>query len=187
MADIRISTVDEPILLKMSNEGPTGSSIVSFKKIASQGRVDTYQGEMSDGYKFTVDVTNGYTPSFVIGTVTTLSADEDVTVEANEDTETGIVTLNFGIPRGHDGSGTWGSIPGYIEDQTDLQDALDGKSDAGHNHDERYYTETEIDGKLGAIASTLGTIASANYTVSNIDLTEGVSELPSGDLYFYYE
>lgn len=31
-------------------------------------------------------------------------------------------------------SGTWGSITGDIEDQTDLADALDDKSDVGHTH-----------------------------------------------------
>lgn len=36
------------------------------------------------------------------------------------------------IPGG--GGGTWGSITGTLSDQTDLQTALDGKSDTGHTH-----------------------------------------------------
>jgi hypothetical protein len=39
----------------------------------------------------------------------------------------------------------WGDIGGTLSDQSDLQSALDGKSDDGHTHDDRYYTETEVD------------------------------------------
>ena len=38
----------------------------------------------------------------------------------------------------------WGNIPGTLSDQTDLQAALDLKSNTGHIHDDRYYTEAEI-------------------------------------------
>lgn len=40
------------------------------------------------------------------------------------------------IPVG--GSGSWGNITGTLSDQTDLQSALNGKSNAGHNHDSTY-------------------------------------------------
>ena len=35
-----------------------------------------------------------------------------------------------------------------ISNITNLQSTLDNKSDVGHNHDDRYYTETEMDTKL---------------------------------------
>lgn len=48
-----------------------------------------------------------------------------------------------------------------IADVTNLQTALDGKSGTGHNHDSRYYTESEIDTKVetlnAAIAGKLST------------------------------
>jgi hypothetical protein len=180
---IVLNVSEKPIVMKMTGNGARGlrgATIVTIQLTDTDGHVDTYTITDSDGKKYNFTVTNGYTPTFVVGDVTTLPAGSDATVTVEFDEETESVVLNFGIPRGYDGSGTWGSIPGTLSDQTDLQNALDGKSDAGHNHDDRYYTETEIDGKLGSIAS-------ANYTISNNDLTEGVSELPSGDLYFYYE
>lgn len=39
---------------------------------------------------------------------------------------------------GGGGGGTWGSITGTLSSQTDLQNALDGKSDKGHDHDGVY-------------------------------------------------
>lgn len=36
----------------------------------------------------------------------------------------------------------------------ELENALQGKASLEHNHDERYYTETEIDNKLGGKANT---------------------------------
>lgn len=44
------------------------------------------------------------------------------------------------------GSGAvWGQVTGTLSNQTDLQSALDAKSNLGHMHDDRYYTEDEID------------------------------------------
>lgn len=41
------------------------------------------------------------------------------------------------IPEGSSG-GSWGSITGDLEDQTDLQNALDEKSNTSHNHSDTY-------------------------------------------------
>lgn len=38
-----------------------------------------------------------------------------------------------------------------------LQDAIDGKANASHTHDDRYYTETEIDTKISNVNSTIST------------------------------
>ena len=86
-------------------------------------------------------------------------------------------------PAGPSGQGAWGTISGTLSDQTDLQTALDAKADSAdlgalaekdqvawstdisgipftfppetHNHDERYYTETEMDTKLAGKQNTL--------------------------------
>lgn len=34
---------------------------------------------------------------------------------------------------------------------------------------------------------TLGNFAEANYTISDVDLTDGTSPLATGEFYFYYE
>ena len=56
-------------------------------------------------------------------------------------------------PAGPSGSGAWGTITGDINSQTDLKNALDGKSDTNHNHNSTYYTKTQIDNKLATKAS----------------------------------
>lgn len=51
------------------------------------------------------------------------------------------------------GGGAWGDITGTLSDQTDLQAALDAKAASSHTHDDRYYTESEVDSLLSAKAA----------------------------------
>lgn len=51
-----------------------------------------------------------------------------------------------------------------IDDVDGLQDALNGKSDTGHDHDDRYYTTGEMDTSLGGITSALDGKANQNGT-----------------------
>lgn len=53
------------------------------------------------------------------------------------------------------------------------------KADGNHKHDDRYYTEAEIDEMLASQAPA--------YTYGTDDLTAGVSALESGKIYFVYE
>ena len=57
--------------------------------------------------------------------------------------------------------------------------ALQNKADASHTHDDRYYTETEVNNLLSAKAPA--------YTYGTEDLTAGTSPLETGKLYFVYE
>ena len=50
-----------------------------------------------------------------------------------------------------------------ISNITNLQSALDSKSDTGHTHDDRYYTETEMNTKLNGKANS-----SHSHSISNI-------------------
>ena len=54
-------------------------------------------------------------------------------------------------------------------DVTGLASALAGKSDTGHVHDDRYYTESEIDTKLSGKSDTSHTHDSRYYTESEVD------------------
>ena len=57
--------------------------------------------------------------------------------------------------------------------------ALQKKADASHTHDDRYYTETEVNDLLSEKAPA--------YTYGTEDLTAGTSLLETGKLYFVYE
>lgn len=61
-----------------------------------------------------------------------------------------------------------------IDENTDAIDALEtvasGKADKSHTHDDRYYTETEIDNKISTLNSTIAGKANSshNHAISNI-------------------
>ena len=116
----------------------------------------------------------------------TMAAEDDAPSDGEE-----YVRKNgdWAIPSGGTGTVAWGDIDGTLSDQTDLQSALNAKADnadlgdlAGkdtvdwdtdidnipaafppeaHNHDDRYYTESEVDGLLAdkADTSNLGNLA----------------------------
>lgn len=68
----------------------------------------------------------------VLATAQTLPAGSSATatVTASGPNTAKEFSFTFGIPRGADGSNAaWGNIQGDLEDQTDLQDALDAKQD----------------------------------------------------------
>ena len=69
-----------------------------------------------------------------------------------------------------------------ISNITNLQSALDSKSKTGHTHDDRYYTETEMNTKLNGKANS-----SHTHTASQIsDLTVSTHILANGaELYKY--
>jgi hypothetical protein len=56
-----------------------------------------------------------------------------------------------------------------INDTTGLQTALDGKSNTGHIHDDRYYTEAEIDVIYDNIEDVLDAINGTPWTAHNHD------------------
>ena len=64
----------------------------------------------------------------------------------------------------------WGGITGDIRNQTDLQDALAGKSDVGHVHDDRYYTKSGTDIRL-SVKSDVGHVHDNRY------YTEGETDI----------
>lgn len=69
-----------------------------------------------------------------------------------------------------------------ISNVTNLQSALNGKSATGHTHDERYYTETEMNTKLNGKANS-----SHTHTASQIsDLTVSTHTLANGAKLYKY-
>ena len=86
---------------------------------------------------------------------------------------------------------SWGNITGTLSNQTDLFNALSTKAnsshthtkseitDFSHNHDERYYTEDEIDSKLNSKLNS--SLKGVNNGIAELDSTGKVpsSQLPS--------
>ena len=69
-----------------------------------------------------------------------------------------------------------------ISNITNLQSALDSKSETGHTHDDRYYTETEMNTKLNSKANS-----SHTHTASQIsDLTVSTHTLANGAKLYKY-
>lgn len=64
-------------------------------------------------------------------------------------------------------------------DGTVLSPADFGAAEEGHTHDDRYYTETEMETKMAEKAPA--------YTYGTTDLTAGSSALATGTLHFVYE
>lgn len=105
------------------------------------------------------------------------------------------------------GAAIWGGISGTLSDQTDLQSALDSKVSEEELQEAEEELQEALEGKadtadLGSLAyknkadystdidnaPTLGGIqVRPDYTISTTDLTDGVSSLETGKLYFYYE
>lgn len=91
----------------------------------------------------------GTAATIAVGTVTTLPAGSPATVE-NAGSSSAAV-LKFGIPKGADGVGSWGSIEGDIADQEDLQEALDAKADGSDLSDKADIITPSLSGALVTI------------------------------------
>lgn len=57
-----------------------------------------------------------------------------------------------------------------------IKSALDGKSNTGHTHDDRYYTESEINTKLNAKANS-------SHTHTKTQITDFPTSMPASDVY----
>ena len=64
---------------------------------------------------------------------------------------------------------TSGDHDGRYYTETEMDSKLGGKSDTGHTHDDRYYTETEVDNKLSGKSDTNHSHDSRYYTESEMD------------------
>lgn len=57
-----------------------------------------------------------------------------------------------------------------------IKSALDGKSNTGHTHDDRYYTESEVNTKLNAKANS-------SHTHTKSQITDFPTSMPASDVY----
>ena len=145
-------------------KGEDGNGIVSLEKTGSSGLVDTYTITFTNGETVTFYVTNGEKGDTGVG----VSYVEYVETQGLYNIYRIVLTngafWTFWTKNGEDGApgvNTWGDITGDLVNQTDLKTALDGKAAADHNHDERYYTESEVNTLLSGKAA-------ASHTHGNI-------------------
>jgi len=93
---------------------------------------------------------------------------------ATYNSTTGVLNIPIAGSGGSE-STAWGNIPGTLSDQTDLQTALDGKSDVGHDHDADY---AAIDHNHDAAYSAIGHNHNGVYaTVSHSHAISDVTNL----------
>ena len=109
-------------------------------------------------------------------------------------TDAPVIRLDIGVTEivitlgGEGGAGVWGSITGDLADQTDLAEALAGKADRDHDHDGRYYTESETDGLLAGKASVSHDHDGRYYTESEMNaLLAGKSDVGHEHDWRYYK
>lgn len=74
-----------------------------------------------------------------------------------------------------------------ISNITNLQSTLDNKSATGHTHDDRYYTETEMDSKLDGKANSSHTHSISNITNLQSALDEKAHLVHNHDNLYYTE
>ena len=75
---------------------------------------------------------------------------------------------------------TWGLDTTSYSSATQVNTALSGKSDTGHTHDDRYYTETEIDNKIEALSGS--STGSTSKTITSITESNGVVTASYADI-----
>ncbi|MBR6090711.1 MAG: hypothetical protein IKP86_12310 [Anaerolineaceae bacterium] len=95
-------------------------------------------------------------------------SEDKITVEIVEE----VITVEIGEDAV---APVWGMIEGDLQNQTDLTEALRGKADADHEHDDRYYTKTETASLLNGKADII--IAAAEGEPAELpDGTENPAE-----------
>lgn len=91
-------------------------------------------------------------------------------------TEAGIAKLYSALGQNTDGAPTNKAVQDAV---STINTLLDGKSNIGHTHDDRYYTESEMNDKLNGKANSSHTHTSSNIS----DLYNGGSKSSSGWAY----
>ena len=175
--------------VKNGERGSDGNGIVSIEKTSSSGLTDTYTIRFTNGTEQTFSLTNGAdgvdgapgaTGNGIYDIEKTSSAGlvDTYTITTPDGT-----THSFQVTNGMNGQTEWGSILGDLADQTDLMTtinsinsaisliniALSGKANAVHTHDDRYYTESEMDTKLAGKSDTGHNHDDRYYTESETD------------------
>ncbi|MCB0208012.1 MAG: hypothetical protein KDJ52_01705 [Anaerolineae bacterium] len=93
--------------------------------------------------------------------------------EIGLETDTQLFKVGDGVTA-WDELGYWGGLPEHNHDdlyytESEVDALLGGKSDVGHDHDDRYYTETEVDGLLAGKSDTNHNHDSRYYTETEVD------------------
>ena len=66
--------------------------------------------------------------------------------------------------------------------RTDVVDLQKNKADASHNHDGRYYTESEIENKIASINSAISGKAASSHKHVKADISDFPTSMPASDV-----
>lgn len=111
------------------DKGDTGNGISSIRKTGTSGKVDTYTITYTDGTTSTFTVTNG--------------SDASVTIDSALSSSSTNPVQNKVIKGALDNKADSSDVPTKTSDLTNDSGFL--TSLPSHNHDDRYYTESEVD------------------------------------------
>jgi len=161
MSNVTINTEDNTVIIETGVAGPSGQGVPvggttgQFLKKTSDSDFDTEWSDTSASVNSLNDINDV--------TITTPSSGE--VLKWN-----GVAWVN-GTDSGDDA--VWGNITGTLSNQTDLQSALDGKSDTTHNHDSDYaaLSHTHV------MADITDSTWISDYTVTEGDVTAHQSAL----------
>ena len=156
-----------PIRGAQGIQGETGNGIASIRKTGTVGLVDTYTVTYTDGSTFTYNVTNGANGAGSVADVwqNGVSVLDGDTAKVTVPTKTSDLTNDSGyITTETDPTvSSWAKSPTkptYTASEV-------GAAAASHTHDDRYYTEGEVDGLIADEYSASSTYAVGDYCVYN--------------------
>lgn len=132
-------------------QGETGNGISSITKTATVGKVDTYTITFTDGTTTTFDVKNGEDGQ---GSGDMLKYDYD----SNEDGKVNASDVADSV--------AWSGVTGKPEDYppSSHNHTKSEITDFSHTHDDRYYTENEVDTALSEKSNTWHTHTKSDVT-----------------------
>lgn len=191
--DIGFGSVAIDDLSDVDDSGKVNGYVLTYNNVSGN-----WEAQMNPGAVVTAaygTITDGTTPANASGTDTfrLRSNDSSVTITTQNDDGTFGDNANFVVNQSAINSSdinnnagfisgvAWGDIIGTLSNQTDLQSALDAKSDTGHTHAASVITYSNVGSGLSAsnVQAAIDELATDSHTHANKAVLDGIS---AGDI-----
>lgn len=191
--DIGFGSVAIDDLSDVDDSGKVNGYVLTYNNVSGN-----WEAQMNPGAVVTASygtITDGTTPANASGTDTfrLRSSDSSVTITTQNDDGTFGDNANFVVNQSAINSSdinnnagfisgvAWGDIIGTLSNQTDLQSALDGKSDTSHTHAASVITYSNVGSGLSAsnVQTAIDELATDSHTHANKAVLDGIS---AGDI-----